>query len=209
MKRILVICFWATLMSLALNSCSSKKSVAETLRDQPTEVSKSKSQKLAEDKPAIREWGEATNFNQSFAKTYAEGQARAAFRRKLETVISAASREGNDGATAYHSDGQEASIATDQGLLNDAFVTQIAEGVTKNLMVINTDTYQQSDGQYLCYVCVEYNGNIASMADAIASDAKKRVGQQVSDEERAKMEVRQEEFRKAVEEKLNKLQSQE
>ena len=43
------------------------------------------------------------------------------------------------------------------------------------------------------------------MAAEMTREAERRIGQQVSDEDRAKMEVRHEEFQKKVEEKINDL----
>lgn len=203
MKKFILMCCAAAIMCGGFTACKSKKGVMDANLATAVELKKTRSQELAEDKPATRAWGEAVNFKHSFAKTYAEGQARAAFRRQLETIISAASREANDGAQVYHSDGENGSaLGTDQGLLNDAFVTQMADGIVNGAMVINTDSFQQTDGQYRCYVCVEYKGDVADLAKTMSKQVRKRVEQQVSDEERAKMEVRHEAFEKAVEEKL-------
>ena len=154
MKKI-IFCLVTVLTTLTLATSCGKKTVADTLRDTPKEIFRSKAQKMAEDKPATRAWGSATNFKQSFARNYAEAQARAQFRRTLSTIISDAWRETNDGAVKFNSNGQEASIGTDQGSLNDGFTTAIADGLVNGMVVIHTDTYQQKDGQYISYVCVE------------------------------------------------------
>lgn len=203
MKKSILMCCMAVLLCCGFFACKSSKGVLDSNLMGAVELKKTKSQEMAEAKPATRAWGEAVNFKHSFAKMYAEGQARAAFRRQLETIISSASRESNDGAQTYHSDGENGTaLGTDQGLLNDAFVTQIADGIANGVVVTNTDTFQQRDGQYHCYVCVEYKGDIAELAKTMANQVRKRVPQQVSDEERAKMEVRHEAFEKAVEDKL-------
>lgn len=200
-----ILCLMTVVATLTLTTSCGKKTVADTLRDTPKEVTKSKSQKLAEEKPGLRAWGTATNFKQSFARNYADAQARAQFRRNLSTIISDAWRETNDGAIVFHSNGQETAIGTDQGALNDGFTTSIADGLVNGMVVINTDTFQQKDGQYICYVCIEYNGDISKMAAAMTKEAEHRIGQQVSDEDRAKMEVRHDEFQKKVEEKLKQI----
>lgn len=169
-------------------------------------MEKSEQQKLAEAKPAVRAWGEATQFNQSFAKTYAEGQARAEFARKLATLVQTASRQATDGADLAHSDGEYSSQGHDQGITSNAFAQQVADGLVSGLTVISTDTYKLKDGQYHVYVCMEWQGSVDKLASEMTKNYRQRVEQQVSDEDRAKMEVRYEEFRKSIEEQLKRLQ---
>lgn len=169
-------------------------------------MEKSEQQKLAEAKPACRTWGEATQFNQSFAKTYAEGQARAEFARKLATMVQTASRQATDGADIAHSDGENSYQGHDQGVTSNAFAQQVADGMVSGLMVISTDTYKFKDGQYHVFVCMEWQGSVDKMAQEMTQNYRKRVEQQVSDKDRAKMEVRYEEFKKSIEEQLRRLQ---
>lgn len=183
------------------SSCSSSKSSFEGKKLEKTEQ-----QKLAEAKPGKRAWGEATQFNQSFAKTYAEGQARAEFSRKLASLVQTASRQATDGADIAHSDGDDSSHGHDQGITSNAFAQQVADGMVNELVIISSDTYRLKDGQYHVYVCMEWQGSIDKMAQEMTQNYKKRVEQQVSDQDRAKMEVRYEEFKKSIEEQLNRLQ---
>ena len=189
------------LVAIISTSCSSSKASIEGKK-----MEKSEQQKLAEAKPACRTWGEATQFNQSFAKTYAEGQARAEFARKLATMVQTASRQATDGADIAHSDGENSSQGHDQGITSNAFAQQVADGMVSGLAVISSDTYKLKDGQYHVFVCMEWQGSVDKMAQEMTQNYRKRVEQQVSDQDRAKMEVRYEEFKKSIEEQLRRLQ---
>ena len=193
--------FLFALITLLCASCSSSKASIEGKK-----MEKSEQQKLAEAKPAVRAWGEATQFNQSFAKTYAEGQARAEFARKLATLVQTASRQATDGADLAHSDGEYSSQGHDQGITSNAFAQQVADGLVSGLTVISTDTYKLKYGQYHVFVCMECQGSVDMLASEMTKNYRQRVEQQVSDEDRAKMEVRYEEFRKSIEEQLKRLQ---
>lgn len=189
------------LVAIISTSCSSSKASIEGKK-----MEKSEQQKLAEAKPACRTWGEATQFNQSFAKTYAEGQARAEFARKLATMVQTASRQATDGADIAHSDGENSSQGHDQGITSNAFAQQVADGMVSGLAVISSDTYKLKDGQYHVFVCMEWQGSVDKMAQEMTQNYRKRVEQHVSDQDRAKMEVRYEEFKKSIEEQLRRLQ---
>jgi len=199
MKKFISILFAVTL--LCGTSCSSHKAAIEGQK-----MEKSEQQKLAEAKPACRSWGEATQFNQSFAKTYAEGQARAEFARKLASMVQTASRQATDGADLAHSSGEESSQGHDQGITSNAFAQQVADGMVSGLTLISSDTYKLKDGQYHVFVCMEWQGNVDQLAQEMTKNYRKRVEQQVSDQDRAKMEVRYQEFMKSIEEQLKRLQ---
>lgn len=203
---------WAAfgLMSAAaiFSSCSSQKPVVaanQAPESGEVAVKMTRSQELAEEKPALRDWGEASNFSMSFAKTYAEGQARASFRRKIESMVKTASKEAANGTTMAHSNGAESSMGGDQGFLSDAFAQQVAAGVIRNVVVIKTDLFKQKDGQYHVYVCTEYQGSVAQLAQELTNAAQKVVGQQVPDEEMLKSRWRNEQFEKSIAADLEKL----
>lgn len=198
MKKLLA---FILVLTAICSSCSSSKASIEGKK-----MEKSEQQKLAEAKPACRTWGEATQFNQSFAKTYAEGQARAEFARKLASMVQTASRQATDGADLAHSDGENSSQGHDQGITSNAFAQQVADGMVSGLAVISSDTYKLKDGQYHVYVCMEWQGSVDKMAQEMTQNYRKRVERQVSDQDRAKMEVRYEEFKKSIEEQLRRLQ---
>ena len=190
-------------LALSMGSCGGSKNAASMKNESLVEMTIS--QQMAEDRPATRAWGEGTNFNQSFAKTYAETRARAAFARMLSSKVTTASRQANDAAQQYSSDGKKGQQANDQGTTSDAFAQQIADSTLPGLVVIKTDTYRLKDGQYHVYVCIEWQGSVKEMAAELADNYSARVKQLIPDEDRAKMEVRHEEFRKSVEQQLNRM----
>lgn len=186
--------------------CSPKvTTTSQALNADEVEVTSTKSQKLAEQKPGTRAFGEGTHMNLSFARTYAEGQARAEFARKLSTMVQTASRQSTDGALTYSSNAIDASKGEDQGILSNAFAQQVADGAVNGTVIINTDTFKKKDGQYHVYVCIEWQGDAAQLANEMTNNFKKKVEQQVSDQDRAKMEVRYEDFKKSIEDQLKRL----
>lgn len=208
MRKNMFIVATIVVAAIGFTACSSSKAVSETskaLNREEVEVKMTKSEELAFAKPAIRSFGDGTNFNLSFAMTFAEGQARAAFQRKVEALIQTASEEA---LTAYQqgsTNGVESSIVSDQDIKSGAFAKQIAEGVLKNTAVINVDKFKKADGQYHVYVCVEYRGEVGEMVEKMVKAAEKRIPQQVSDEDRIKIQFEIEQFKKKLEEDFNRL----
>lgn len=203
----------ATIVAAAIGftACSSSKAVSETgkaLNREEVEVKMTKSEELAFDKPAIRDFGDGTNFNLSFAKTFAEGQARAAFQRKVEALVQTASEEALTAYQQASTNGAESSIVSDQDIKSGAFAKQLAEGVLKNTAVIHADKFKKADGQYHVYVCIEYRGDVNDMVENMVAAAQKRIPQQVSDEDRVKIQFEIEQFKKKLEEDFNRLREE-
>lgn len=204
LRNILIAAVGALLAVSTLSSCG-KKTATSAMRSKESAVEKVKSLVLAEQKPGLRAYGEGTHNSQSFAITYAEGQARAQLARFLGGQLVTASEQVTDGAQISSSDLTNQTIGEDEGALSNARAEQIAAGAVRNTAVINTDIYQRQDGKYHVYVCIEYMASIGDLARDMANGYKKQISQQVSDEDRAKMEVRAEEVRKRIEERLAKL----
>ena len=78
---------------------------------------------------------------------------------------------------------------------------QIAEHVLTNVVVMKTSIFQKPNGLYHVYVCVEQQDSPTTMASKI----KNSISQQVSDEERLKMEYQFKKFEETVEKELGKL----
>lgn len=197
--------------TIGFTACSSSKAVSETskaLNQEEVKVEMTKSEELAFDKPAIRDFGEGTNFNLSFAKTFAEGQARAAFQRKVEALVQTASEEAFTGYQQASTNGAESSIVSDQDIKSGAFAKQVAEGILKNTATIHADKFKKADGQYHVYVCIEYQGEVGEMVEKMVEAAKKRVPQQVSDDERVKIQFEIEQFKKKLENDFNRLREE-
>lgn len=198
MEKLVLFGFVALISLATITSCKSAKGTAPVGE---IAVVDTKSQILAQEKPEIRDWGEGTSFNQSQAKTYAEGQARAAFSRKVSAMVQSASKQFGSAAQMSHSDGTNSSTGVDEGMLSENQAFQVSEELLKGTTVINTDTYKKADGQYHVYVCIEYRAGASDLASTISS----KVGQQVSDDEVLKMKYDQMQFQKAIEDQLSKM----
>lgn len=211
MKKNMFIVATIIVAAMGFTACSSSKAVNKTtkaLHQKEVEVQMTKSEELAFEKPATRDFGDGTNFNLSFAKTFAEGQARAAFQRKVEALVQTASEEALTAYQQANTNGVESSIVSDQDIKSGAFAKQLAEGVLKNTAVIHTDKFKKADGQYHVYVCIEYRGDVNDMVENMVAAAQKRIPQQVSDEDRIKIQFEIEQFKKKLEEDFNRLREE-
>ena len=207
MKRIKVIsCLFAAIC--LLSSCGGSKQVttpsgsSKGTKQAPwgTEFELNECQLLAEESPATRAWGEATNHRLSLAKSYAEGQARAALARAVSAIIKTATSESDLSWEKYSGTIAEGQSVTDEGSKGDGMILQIAEEVIGNTVVIKTNQYMQPNRQYHVFVCVEYQGDASSMSNKIVD----RVKQLVPDEDRIKMEYQFQKFAEEIEKELAK-----
>ena len=155
---------------------------------------------LAEQSPATRAYGEATNHRLSFAKAYAEGQARAALARAISAIIKTATNEADLSWEKYAGTTSEGQSVIDEGSKGEGKALQIAEEIVENTVVIKTNQYMQPNRQYHIFVCVEYQGDVTKMAAKIVD----KVKQQVPDEDRIKMEYQFQKFEEKIEKELAK-----
>lgn len=201
MKRLSVFSVMG-IVCLLLSACGGSKHTTKSqsgiIRESYQELDRC--EKLALQKPATRAVGEAYDYRISFAKTYAEGQARAELRRKIEAAIKSASGEDGAGYEKHASGGNEGASVRDEGSKKNNYVDQIANGIVNNTAVVEMSKYLRNDGSYHVYVCIEYLDGISKMAEKIA----KQVEQQVSDEERMKMNFEFNKFRERIENELEK-----
>lgn len=165
-----------------------------------TELELNECQLLAEESPATRAYGEATNSRLSFAKSYAEGQARASLARAISAIIKTATNESDLSWEKYSGTTTEGNSVTDEGSKGDGKVLQIAEEVLSNTVVIKTNQYMQPNRQYHVFVCVEYQGDVSAMASQISQ----KVQQQIPDKDRIKMEYQFKKFEEEIEKELDK-----
>lgn len=188
--------------SCMLSACGGSKQVVATKSNvvQETVVDLDKCEKYALQKPEVRAVGEAYDFRISNAKTYAEGQARAEMRRKIESAIKSASGEDGAGYGKHASSGNDGASVRDEGDKKNIFVEQIAEGIVSNTAVVEMSKYLRNDGSYHVYVCIEYLDGVTKMAENIA----KQVEQKVSDDERMKMNFEFNKFREHIENEMKK-----
>ena len=95
-------------------------------------------------------------------------------------------------------------MVRDEGAKRNSRAEGIAEEVIRNAVVINTSQYQLADGSYEAWVCLEYREGVAQLANEIS----KKVEQQISDEDRLKMNFEFEKFRKHIEEELKSMKAE-
>lgn len=188
----------ALLGGALLASCGSSKSTTGVVSDEK-KIELDECIVLADGNPN-RAWGEATNGRLSYAKTYAEGQARAALQRKISALITTASKECGVDYTKSSYTGTEGALVSDQDASGNVQASQIAEDVLTNTPVIKTSIYQKPNGLYHVYVCVEQQESSSALSSKISN----KVKQQVSDEDRLKMKYEFEKFEEYIQQQLQK-----
>lgn len=142
--------------------------------------------------------GTGVDFNESFAKTYAEGQARGELARAIAAAIRSTSGENTGNYAKASSSGNKGAQVGDTGSKGESEVRQIAEQTVKNTKVVKMSKYMRADGAYEIHVCVEYQGGASKMAEEIT----RKVEQQISDDERMKMNFEFEKYRERMEKAL-------
>ncbi len=208
MKKIIYAAFIA--VAVVASGCSSKKTVTK-LDDGARLIEKTRSEQMAEEKPEVRAVGQATANDAADARIYAENDARGEFVRKFQSVITTGIRRTQNEAIMSKADENETvrqnDASSERNLMNQTMANMNLSGV----VIVNSDTYKQKNGQYHCYVCVEYRGTVANLANEMASSFSRALKKNdygdnnISEEERAKIKIRSEEFRKSVIEELEKM----
>lgn len=151
-----------------------------------------------------RAWGENIYGDLSEAKANAELQARAAIARKICSVITdARKRNGISWGQSSYS-GSEGAAVIDEGKKQEQLTEGVAHEVLNNVVVMKTSAYQKPNGLYHVYVCVEQQDAPSKMANKIAQ----KVKQQVSDEDRIKMQYQFEKFEDYIQKELQKMNDQ-
>lgn len=188
---------------LLVCSCGSSKPVPMA---GPTKVKLAldECQELAQQKPSIRAWGEGINFGLSEATEYAELSARSKFARAIATAVETAQSSDNDSYRKSSTDTKSGMTVRDEEAKQNSMSIAIAKETVKNAVIIKTSQYQQVDGSYQVFVCLEYQAGVAQLA----KDLTKKVEQKVSDDDRMKMNFEFEKFRQRVEEELKKSKAQ-
>lgn len=183
-----------------LSACGGSKNATLGSTSKKTKIELDECQQYAMAKPDIRAWGEGVSFNLSKASNLAELQARAKMARAIESKVKDAMQNSGLTYTKASTNGVQGAMASDEGAKQNEEQTSIANQVIKSTAVVKTSQYAQQDGTYQVFVCVEYREGVSKMAEEITN----LVQQQVSDEERLKMNFEFEKFRKQIEEELKK-----
>ncbi len=183
-----------------LTSCGSSKKMTTGTVNSEKKIEQDECIIMADGNPN-RAWGEATNGRLAYAKQYAEGQARAALARKISSAITTATNENDLQYDKASYNGTEGAIVSDQGSKAEGKTMQIAKLVLNNVVVMKTSVYQRPNGLFHVYVCVEQQDSPHELASKING----KVKQQVSDEDRLKMDYQFKKFEETVEKELQKM----
>jgi hypothetical protein len=182
-----------------LIACGSKKQSLQATTGQQA-IEQDVCEKMQEEKPVERVVGIGEHFKEATARNVAEVQARAQFARAISSKIKASTAEDAGGHSLYAGDNTSGNSVQDQIAKINDFAQGIADEVVSNLVVIKTSKYILPNKQYKVYVCLEYQKGVA----ALATDIAKRVEQKISDEQKLKMNFEFEQYRKRIEEELEK-----
>jgi hypothetical protein len=189
----------ATVVCAGMVACGSKKQSLQATTGQQA-IEQDVCEKLQEEKPVERAVGIGEHFREATARNIAEAQARAQFARAISAKIKASTSEDAGGHSLYSGDNTSGNSVQDQIAKNNDFVQSIANEVVNNMVAIKTSKYILPNKQYKVYVCLEYQNGVA----ALATDIAKRVEQKISDEQKLKMNFEFEQYRKRIEEELEK-----
>lgn len=200
MKRIYLIV--SAILTIVLAACGASK---QTVQQQSSIPSKMKialddCQILVEQKPEVRAWGEGINYSLSSASNAAELQARSKFARAIASKIKAAEENSGLSYRQASTDSKQGQNVRDEAGNYNEYQLSIAEETVKNTVIIKTSQYMLQDGSYQVFVCLEYKDGVSKMAEEITE----KVKQQVSDDDRLKMQYEFQKFRERVEEELKK-----
>lgn len=156
---------------------------------------------LQEKVPERRAWGEGTDYTITDATAYAQASARTNFSYMLETAVEAGTSRSAQRYNKASSDGENGGLVSDRTGLDKNLYSAVTQQIVKNTVIIKTSPYKQKDGQYHVYVCIEYRGSVGEMAESIVS----KVNEQLSDEEKLKIQFDYQQFKKEIEEQLKSM----
>lgn len=187
-----------TLVSFSFVGCKSSKSV--TSNDEVA-IKVDQCVELQEKAPERRAWGEGADYTMTDATDQAQASARARFAFMLESAVEAGTSHSAQKINKASSNGENGGLVSDRTGLDKNFYSVVTQQIVENTVVIKTSPYKQKDGQYHVYVCIEYRGTLEDMAESIAS----KVNEQLSDEEKLKIQFDYQQFKKEIEEQLKNM----
>lgn len=187
--------------SVCLVGCKSTKTVAY---DGEVAIKVDQCIELQEKSPERRAWGEGTDYTLTDATAYAQASARANFAYMLQTAVEAGTARSSQRYNKASSDGENGGLVSDRTGLDKNLYSVVTQQIVNNTAIIKTSPYKQKDGQYHVYVCIEYRGSIGDMAESIVS----KVDEQLSDEEKMRIQFDYQQFKKEIEEQLKNMKQQ-
>jgi hypothetical protein len=185
--------------SIMIMACGSTKQSLQNTTGQVA-IEQDICEKLQEEKPLVRAVGTGQHFREATARNIAEVQARAQFARTLGPKIKASTADDGGGNALYSGDDLSGNAVDDQMAKINDFAQSIANEVVAGMVLIKTSKYMLPNKQYKVYVCLEYQKGVSEMATRIAT----KVEQKISDEQKLKMNFEFEQYRKRIEEELEK-----
>ncbi|MDR1757065.1 MAG: hypothetical protein LBR65_08965 [Culturomica sp.] len=202
--KILTIIITAVIAGVTLTGCGGSKPLSQETATGFQKIEKDECQLKAEEQPVKRAYGTGQHFKEMTARNIAETQARAQFARMIASLIIASTSEDANANTAYNGDISGANTVEQQNAGARDFATSIANEEIRNSTIISTcPTFNPTTKQYKVAVCVEYNENIATMANNITKKIQK-----LSDEQKLQMNFEFEQYRKRIEAELEKMNKQ-
>ena len=191
MKKILSIALMA--LAILATGCGSSKNANSFDGNQavnnPPAITK------ALEKPASRAYGSATQFDLGFATRTAAASARQELAAHIRSVLSSNTNINRYAYQQYASDGKNAATGKDEESKTQELVEAIVPEVDVNgSVIIENNIYKTRDGQYQVFVCVEYQGDAYKMASQLADGYRKYLEQRVSEEDRANIDQKVQEF---------------
>lgn len=188
-------------ISILFVGCKSASSVVSN----GTAIADDECVKLQEQAPERRDWGEGLRVESVDAVYDAIENAYAKFATRLETVVTAAfSRFSQEYTKGSVDETNKVVRVGDNTVLRKNFTSTATEQIVKNTAIIKTNRYQQEGGLFKAYACIEYRGTIEELAESIAL----KVKNQLSDEEKLKMNFDYQQYKKEIEEQLKKMKQE-
>ena len=148
--------------------------------------------------PYTRAYGKGTHFKEMTARNIAELQANAMYARKIEKAVLSATEDLGISLGQYAGDDNTGRSVSDHSGESNDLAALISQQVIRDMHVIKTSRYYGKNKQDTVYVCVEYGGD----KDALVKQIEQKVKDRISDEDRAKIESRHDEFKDIVYGKL-------
>ena len=193
-------------VTASMNSCTSAFAVAVAFADDDDnpdgkEIKLTAAEEYALKEPGKRAAGKGVSARESMAQQLAEMNARRQFSDALSAAILSACKEFGLQFTQYAGDDEEGMNIADEGSKATTLVKSISENVIKNTTVVKKNKFfKKKNRRYTIYVCLEYNGSVAEMAE----EATKSLKQKVSGNDRAKLEREMKDFEAEIEKQLKK-----
>ena len=164
------------------------------------ELKKTDTELYAELAPGKRAASSGQAFTEAAAEQLARNNARAKFAEAIEASVKSAAKTVYGEMSEFSGDEKSGESATDGGQKQHTLVETVAEQVVANTVVVKTQKFRAKNNRYTVFVCLEYNGEVASLAAEIAEQVKQRI----SDKSRARIEKDLQHFEDQVAFELHK-----